>query len=531
LATEKYYPPILISFSVLLFFFGLGWRDFWAPVEPRYAEIARVMFSKGEWIVPTVNGDLYTDKPILYFWLVLFAGKIFGAVNEWTVRLPAALGGVGVIWATYLLGKEFFAARVGFLSAVVLATSVRVIWEARWAHTDMVFNFFFALSLYFAMHWLFRRSNPYEILLTYVFMALATLAKGLIGIVLPALILIPFMLARRDWRLIIDAKMLLGIPIFMIVVSPWFFLVTQATDGKWLTDFLYIHHWQRYTAGAGHRQPFYYYLTTLPVDLLPWTIFTLPALLAYRPFRRIWRDPVLLFFVIWFLSVLLFFSASDTKRELYLLPLLPVLALLIGNYFNDLSIGAIDETRLFRWLASINFAIVVIVGVALPAAAWVVRRDAFWFFVPGSLAMAVGGAIVVRFFRQRQPLRALTSIALMMTLLLVSSAVWVFPYLEQFKSRRSFTSEIKRRVPATAPLYIYEDTMNDFNYYLERDEMPVLWSPAEIEKLLGGARTSYVLIKDRDFKRLKTIAPEWIVLTHSAGSTTWNLVEFKPPAG
>ncbi|HLN86998.1 MAG TPA: hypothetical protein VK200_11055, partial [Candidatus Limnocylindrales bacterium] len=293
-----------------------------------------------------------------------------------------------------------------------------------------------------------------------------------------------------------------------------------------------IHHWQRYTAGAGHRQPFYYYLTTLPVDLLPWTIFTLPALLAYRPFRRIWRDPVLLFFVIWFLSVLLFFSASDTKRELYLLPLLPVLALLIGNYFNDLSTGALDETRLFRWLASINFAIVVIIGVALPAAAWVVRREAFWFFVPGSLAMAVGGAIVVRFFRQRQPLGALTAIALIMTLLLVSSAVWVFPYLEQFKSRRFFASEIKRRVPATAPLYIYEDTMNDFNFYLERDVMPVLSSPAEIEKLLGGARTSYILIKDRDFKRLKTIAPEWIVLTHSAGSTTWNLVEFKsPPAG
>jgi 4-amino-4-deoxy-L-arabinose transferase-like glycosyltransferase len=72
--------------------------DFWAPVEPRYAEIARVMFAKGEWIVPTVNGDLYTDKPILYFWLVLLASQIGGAVNEWTVRLPAALGGVARFW-------------------------------------------------------------------------------------------------------------------------------------------------------------------------------------------------------------------------------------------------------------------------------------------------------------------------------------------------------------------------------------------------------------------------------------------------
>jgi len=224
---------------------------------------------------------------------------------------------------------------------------------------------------------------------------------------------------------------------------------------------------------------------------------------------------------------LLFFSASDTKRELYLLPVLPVLALLIGNYFNDLSAGSIAETSLYRRLASIIFSIVFIIGVTLPLAAWIVRREAFWLFVPGSLTMAFGGALSVRLFWQHQPLRALTSIALMMILLLVSSAVWVFPYLEQFKSPRSFASEIKRNFPATAPLYIYGDNMNDFNFYLERDVMPVLSSPGEIEKLAGASQTSYMLIKDRDIKKLKTIAPEWIVMTHSTGSTTWYLVQFK----
>jgi len=82
-------------------------------VEPRYGEIARVMFARNEWIVPTVNGDLYTDKPILYFWLVLLASKIAGAVNEWTVRLPATLGGTGLVLATYYFGRDFFSARIG----------------------------------------------------------------------------------------------------------------------------------------------------------------------------------------------------------------------------------------------------------------------------------------------------------------------------------------------------------------------------------------------------------------------------------
>lgn len=229
---------------------------------------------------------------------------------------------------------------------------------------------------------------------------------------------------------------------------------------------------------------------------------------------------------------MLFFSASDTKRELYLLPMLPVLALLIGNYFNDLSAGSIAETSLYRGLASINFSIAFIIGITLPLAAWIVRREAFWLFVPGSLTMALGGVFSVRLFWQRQPLRALTASALMMTLLLASSSLSVFPSLEQFKSSRPFASAIKRIVPATAPLYIYADNMHDFNFYLEREVMPLLSSPADIEKLLGAAQTSYMLIKDRDIKRLKTTAPEWIVMTHSAGSTIWYLLQFKSlPAG
>ena len=76
------WPFFLCALTLLLFATGLGRRDFWAPVEPRYAEIIRVMFAKGEWIVPTVNGEIYTDKPILYFWLALIASKIAGGVNE-----------------------------------------------------------------------------------------------------------------------------------------------------------------------------------------------------------------------------------------------------------------------------------------------------------------------------------------------------------------------------------------------------------------------------------------------------------------
>lgn len=522
---RKDFPVYLLGLALLLFFPGLGARDFWAPVEPRYAEIARMMFLEGEWIVPTVNGDLYTDKPILYFWLVLLASKLHGAVNEWTVRLPAALGGVGTVLATYFIGRDFFSARIGFFSAVVLATCMRMIWEARWAHIDALFCFFFALSVYFGARSILRKGNPNEILLTYAFMALAVLAKGLIGIVLPVLLFVAFVLARRDWRMIGAAKPHLGVPIFLFISAPWFYLVNQATDGRWLADFIYVHHFQRYTGGAGHREPFYYYLTTLPVDFLPWSVFALAGIVAQRGFVRAWAKPIPQFFFLWFSVVFLFFSFSDTKRDLYLMPLLPPLALFVGHYFDALADGRMAQEGFYRWFATAYFGLVGFVGLTLPAAAWFFRRDALGAILPASVVLAVGGICAAGFIWRRRPLAAWASVSTMMSSALLAASLSVFPYLERFKSPRFFSQEVKKLVSPASPLFVYADTMNDFNYYLEREVIPVLRSPAEFDALLTRGQDGYILVKERDLKRVPSLARERIVLTSDdAGTTTWYLL-------
>ncbi|MPZ78723.1 MAG: hypothetical protein GEU77_19660 [Deltaproteobacteria bacterium] len=524
---SKNYLFYLFALALLLFFTGLGERDLWAPVEPRYAEIVRIMFDQGDWIVPTVNGDLYTDKPILYFWLVLIASHIAGAVNEWTLRLPAALAGIGFVWTTYLLGRDFYGARVGLIAAAALATSMRVIWEARWAHIDMVFGLFFLLAIYFGASSLLRKGGKHEILLAYVCMGLAVLAKGLIGIVLPALLLAAFAVVRRDWRVIADAKLPLGIPILLLVVAPWFYLVNSATDGKWLADFIYVHHIQRYTGGVGHWQPFYYYFTTLPVDFLPWTVFAIPAVFAYFPYRQLRQRPIPLFFFLWFLAVFLFFSLSDTKRDLYLLPLLPAVALLVGNYIDDLAQKQLPESALYRWLSQLFFSAVAIIGLAVPIIAWVVRRQTFWISLPAAVVLAVGGILTVVFIRKHRPLKVVTAVTLLMTLTMVCVSIWILPYVDRFKSRRPFSRQVKKVVPATAPLYVYDDNMHDFNFYTERKVIPVLSSPGEVANVLRQSGRSYMLIKDRDLKTLSMLAPEEIVITDSVGSTTWNLIALR----
>jgi 4-amino-4-deoxy-L-arabinose transferase-like glycosyltransferase len=532
LDTRKAFPLYLFLLTVLLFFSGLGERDFWAPVEPRYAEIARVMFHNGEWIVPTVNGDLYTDKPMLYFWLVLLASKVAGTVNEWTVRLPAALGGIGTVLATYFMGRDFFSARIGFFGAVILATCMRMIWEARWAHIDALFCFFFALSIYFVGRSLLRKGNPNEILAAYVFMALAVLAKGFIGVVLPALLFIAFVLARRDWSMIGAAKLHLGIPIFFCIALPWFFLVNQATDGKWLADFVYIHHFQRYTAGLGHRQPYYYYFMTLPVDFLPWTIFALAGFFTQRGWRRVWAEPIPQFFLLWFAVVFFFFSLSDTKRDLYLMPLLPPLALFVGYYFDALAGGGLPQDRIYRWTGAGYFALVAATGLATPAVARVFRPDAFSAILPASLVLAVGGVCTAWFIWRSRPLAALASASTMMAASLLAVSLSVFPYLERFKSPRLFSEEVKKLVSPATPLFIYADTMHDFNYYLEREVIPILRSPPEVDALLARGRHGYMLVKERDLKRVPALALERVVLSSDdSDRTTWHLLELKSRLG
>jgi len=517
----------LCVFCALLYFFGLGSRDFWAPVEPRYAEIARVMFLKNQWLVPTINGNLYTDKPILYFWLVLIGAKFFGAVNEWTVRLPAALGGVGFVGATYLIGRDLVSSRVGFISAVILATAMRVLWEARWAHVDTVFCGLFCFALYFGARRFFGKGRPSEILLVYLFVALATLTKGLIGVVLPGLILGGFIVVRRDWSLIARLKLHWGALIFLLVAGPWFYVVNQVTHGIWLADFIYIHHIQRYTAGAGHRQPFYYYLTTLPLDFLPWTIFMVPALFAYRPLRVKLADSVVQFFSVWFSAVFLFFSVSNTKRDLYLLPLFPSMAIFLGVYFDDLIQNKIAQAPLYRWCTGYFFGFVAIAGVCAPAAAWLYYRDASTAVVSVSVPLLIAGVAAIVYVWRLRPLNVAITTAALMAVTVMCASIWLMPYLESFKSPRPFSNQVRQIVPSSARLFIYADTMNDFNYYTGREIIPVLSDANAIDRLLRGNEDAYLIIRERDLTRLSQVARQRIVVSVTNSNTIWHLVQLR----
>jgi 4-amino-4-deoxy-L-arabinose transferase-like glycosyltransferase len=335
------------------------------------------------------------------------------------------------------------------------------------------------------------------------------------------------MIVRRDWRMIAAAKLYLGIPIFLLVTVPWVYLVQQATDGHWLSEFIYIHHLKRYVAGAGHRQPVYYYLTTMPADFLPWTIFAIPALIARWPYRQALKDVASQLCLCWFMAILLFFTISDTKRDLYLLPLLPTVALLIACY----GVSLRDERDVLgaylRWLTAGFFALLALGAFLVPAAAWRLRPDAWLAMLPATLVLTIGSALVAAYLLRRELRKAMMAIVALMTLSIIAAALWILPYLENFKSPRAFALEIKRLVPVSVPLYIYADTMHNFNYYAEREVIPLLTSPAVLEKLLQTGQSGFLLVRERDFARLPMLSRTWVIASDRKGRMPWHLVEFK----
>src|SRR3970282_498635 len=160
-----------------------------------------------------------------------------------------------------------------------------------------------------------------------------------------------------------------------------------------------------------------------------------------------------LFFPLWFFVIFVFFSLSDSKRDLYLLPLLPVAALFVAVYFDDLISGKLPLGQLQRSLAFAFFCLLALGCCALPMATWMLRRDAFGISIPVTLAIGAGSLIVFYFLWRREPWRLFVATALMMAVGVTVASAWVLPYLDRFKSPRPFALAINNKVPRDAPLY------------------------------------------------------------------------------
>jgi len=347
---------------VLLWFGTLNYRHLIPSDEGRYAEMAREMLVTGDWVTPRYNGYKYFEKPPLQVWATAATFQAFG-IGDWQARLWTALTGFLTILAIGFTGARIYNPRAGWIAALVLASSPMWVISGHFNSLDMGLSAFLVAalcSLLLAQTSHNKTSSRNWMWACWVFMALATLSKGLIGAAIPAMVFIAYSISAWDWKIWTRLRLFSGIVIYLLITAPWFVLIAQRNPE--FLEFFFIHeHLQRFTQDTHSRTgPIYYFVPLLIIGALPW-VLQIPGSIAqaWQERRREFSSGWLL--VCWFVIIFTFFSVSHSKLPGYIIPIFPALALLIGSRLDRL-LGHTTSMALPWKLQTLGFALLGCVG-------------------------------------------------------------------------------------------------------------------------------------------------------------------------
>ena len=327
---ERWLPWILAAGAIFVLFYQLGGAALFEPDEGRNAEKAREILLLSDWVTPHLNFHPVLDKPIFFYWLIALAYKFFG-ISEWAARLPSALAALGSVALVYFFARAQWGKAQALWSGLILLTSVEFFLLARIVIFDMPLTFFLTLALcafYQASHSDDVNRRRMLCLLMYGALGAATLIKGLIGVVVPGMVIFCYLLLTKQWLVLRRLYLVPGAFIFLAIVLPWYLEVGARHEG-YLRYYFWDEHFGRFASDEFDRtQPWYYFILVGLVGFFPWTLLW-P--LVTSGFRRRACDDKTLFLLLWAGVPLIFFSASKSKLPHYILPIFPALAILTAS--------------------------------------------------------------------------------------------------------------------------------------------------------------------------------------------------------
>ena len=316
------------------------------------------MRRSGDPITPTLQGRPWLEKPPLYYWL---AGKAFSVLgeNEAAARLPSVAAGLLFAGMTALVGARLYGSAPGLHAGFILGTAVLPFAYARAAAMDMLLAATVTTAIGLAGLRLLGIAGRLAVPAACVAMGLAALAKGPLGVVLPALVAGAYVLATQDWKLLRRLLSPTGLLLFLLVAAPWYVLVYRAQGQAFVDVFLLDHNVQRFTSTIHrHPGPWHYYIAVTLLGLFPWSGLVVPAFAGLR--LRASRPDLYVF--LWFLVPFVFFSAAGSKLPGYVLPCLAPLAILMGRAARDLLRDGARGSRRAGALVAVALAIPVAIA-------------------------------------------------------------------------------------------------------------------------------------------------------------------------
>ena len=509
---------LLLLVFAIAWFGNLGLRKLAHPDEGRYAEIPREMVATGDWVTPRLNDLKYLEKPPLQYWATATAYELFG-FSEWTARLwPALTGFLGIIM-TWWVGRRLFSPSVGMYAALVLVASPYYVAFAHILTLDMGVAFLLSSAMFTFL--LARHPESSEaarnrwMLATWVAMGLAFLSKGLIAFVLPLLTLTIYSALKRDMRVWHGMGWASGLSILGIIGVPWVILVSRANPE--FLGFFFIHeHFARFTSSLHSRTgPFWYFIPILALALLPF----LPA--AYAGLRDAFArsrqrpdcfDPKL-FLAVWCAIVFVFFSVSQSKLPAYILPMMPAIALLIGQ-----ALTRSEGERMQAWLVPLGlFTAAVYLGLTEGMEAWNAKSSNYHLYESFSHWLETGAGLVIVgaifsliLFRRWGAMASVASLAISL-FVAAQLAVIGFETLSPLHSAYAAAQQIRRSRP---DITVFSVRMYDQSLvpYIDRTVTLVDY---EGELHLGIQAEPWKVVSSPDpfYSQWNALADAWAIMT------------------
>jgi 4-amino-4-deoxy-L-arabinose transferase-like glycosyltransferase len=501
---------------------GLSPWGLWERDEGRYADVARSMLDRGDFITPRIDGAVFLDKPPLGMWVTAGSLLLWGR-NEFGARFGQTVLALGLLLVTWRIGTLLFDRRRALAGVIVLASSCLFFVAAHILTLDLTLTFTVGLTLMLFLegHRRHERDGRFYILMAGG-AALAVLAKGPIGLVLPGMTVALFLTLRRSWGRIGRMRLGWGLLLFAAIAAPWYLMVS-IRNPEFPAYFFLHENLARFATRTHHRAGvWYYYLPVVLAGLLPWSAIAAANLVATavadsRAWLRRPRPPgeAAAFLLAWFIPGFLFFTLAQSKLPLYILPLFPAMAIACGAWL----VGRLEAGPAFPWWISLAFvftgavALVAggrLAGARLPAAMW---EDGGAFLALAALVLIglLTGDLLAR--------RRLVTPALVATALLVSVA-WYGALLaagrnDALNETRAFARLLQREGSGAPEVYEYRCLLRGLPFYLGRTVGMV--SPQDDDVELGKSYPhdpgSYVP-PERLLERLRGQDRVFVVVRH-----------------
>ncbi len=449
--------------AIVLLFAGLGLRDPWPADEPRFALVAKQMVESGQWLFPMRGDELYPDKPPLLMWLQAVFLSITGSVRA-SFLLPSLFAALGTLALVRDLGRRLWNAEAGAYAAWALLFALQFTFQAKRAQIDPLLVFWVTLSVYGLLRHLLRGPDLKWWYIGWAAAGLGVISKG-VGVI-ALLVLIPAAFAwwrawpgigrvrGRDW--LIGIGMLL-LPIFLWLI-PMLVAVKSSGDPLlqgYADNILLKQTAQRYANAWHHHQPWWYFLMVMATQWLP-AVAAVPLVVPRWRDALKQRDVRILLLLGWIVCVLLFFSFSSGKREVYILPALPMLCLAMGPWLG--AVLARRGVQIGAYLAGLLFALLLLAGglaVALGSPGFETKLAAIRGSVDGDALgwmLAVIGAVGLIAALALRPKRGVLALYAVLAALWLGYSVIGYPLLNDASSARGLMRDVGQRIGPDAEL-------------------------------------------------------------------------------